>query len=110
MNRASWTPFVVDDEWRSAYKHAQTITNGDETDNLLHQCRLYSTLQMADYSAKLPAGDVIQCGCWQGHSTVAIATILAQHGFAGRFHVFGSFEGGLSAFTAKYESAFKLSE
>ena len=65
---------------------------------------------MADYSAKLPAGDVIECGCCNGHSTVAIATILAQHGFAGRFHVFGSFEGGVSAFTAKYESAFKLSE
>lgn len=110
INRASWTPFVVDDEWRSAYKHAQTITNGGETDNLLRQCRLHSTMQMADYSAKLPAGDMIECGCCNGHSTVAIATILAQHGFAGRFHVFDSFEGGLSAFTAKDESAFKLSE
>ena len=88
INRASWTPFVVDDEWRSAYKHAQTITNGGETDNLLRQCRLHSTMQMADYSAKLPAGDMIECGCCNGHSTVAIATILAQRGFAGRFHVF----------------------
>ena len=45
-------------------------------------------MQMADYSAKLPAGDMIECGCCNGHSTVAIATILAHRGFAGRFHVF----------------------
>jgi len=53
---------------------------------------------------------VIECGCWHGHSTIAIATILADRGFSGRFHVFDSFEGGLSDFQEKDESYFKLSD
>ena len=110
VNRAIWRPFVADDYWMSLYKTAQSITKGDATDNLFRQCRHYSTLQLASYAASLPDGDVIECGCWHGHSTVAIATILAAHGFAGRFHVFDSFEGGLSGFTEKDESTFKLSD
>jgi hypothetical protein len=65
---------------------------------------------MAAYAASLPEGDVIECGCWHGHSTVAIASILADRGFSGRFHVFDSFEGGLSNFTERDESFFQLSD
>ena len=110
VNKAIWKPFLVDDRWRSLYKTTQIATKGTATDNIFRQCRFYSTLQMADYAASLAAGDVIECGCWHGHSTVAIATILAGHGFSGRFHVFDSFEGGLSDFQEKDESYFKLSE
>ena len=110
VNKAIWKPFLVDDRWRSLYKTTQIATKGTATDNIFRQCRFYSTLQMADYAASLAAGDVIECGCWHGHSTVAIATILAGHDFSGRFHVFDSFEGGLSDFQEKDESYFKLSE
>lgn len=110
INRAMWKPLVMDDYWRSLYKTTQSLTKGDATDNIYRQCRFYSTFQMAHYAASLPVGDVIECGCWHGHSTVAIATILAEKGFSGRFHVFDSFEGGLSAFTAKDESFFRLSD
>lgn len=109
VNRAVWKPFNVDDYWTSLYKTTQALTKGESTDNIFRQCRLYSTLQMASYAASLPEGDVIECGCWHGHSTTAIASILAEHAFAGRFHVFDSFEGGLSEFTEKDESSFKLS-
>lgn len=110
INRAIWKPFVVDDNWRTLYKTTQAATQGSSTDNIFRQCRFYSTLQMANYAAALPAGDVIECGCWNGHSTIAIASILADHGFAGRFHVFDSFEGGLSEFKEQDESYFELSE
>jgi hypothetical protein len=110
INRAIWKPFVIDDKWRSLYKTTQAVTQGDSTDNIFRQCRFYSTLQMANYAASLPVGDVIECGCWHGHSTVAIAAILADHGFSGRFHVFDSFEGGLSDFQEEDESYFELSE
>ncbi len=109
INRAIWQPFVTDDRWRSLYKAAQAATNGKATDNIFRQCRFYSTFQMAHYAAALPHGDVIECGCWHGHSTVAIATILAEKGFTGRFHVFDSFEGGLSNFEPEDESPFHLS-
>lgn len=110
VNRALWKPLAVPDEWRTLYIEAQAKAGGEATDNIYRQCRLYSTLQMASYAAALPQGDVIECGCWHGHSTIAIATILARHGFGGRFHVFDSFEGGLSEFTANDESSFRLSE
>jgi O-methyltransferase len=110
INRAIWRPLVVDDRWRDLYKSTQARTQGDASDNIFRQCRFYSTFQMADYAATLPQGDVIECGCWHGHSTLAIATLLAAHGFDGRFHVFDSFEGGLSDFTAADESFFRLSE
>lgn len=110
INRAVWKPFVVPDEWRTLYNESQSLTGGEGTDNIFRQCRLYSTLQLAAYAATLPDGDVIECGCWHGHSTVAISRILARHGFQGRFHVFDSFEGGLSEFTSKDESSFALSQ
>ena len=110
INRAIWKPFIVDDNWRALYKTTQAVTQGSSTDNIFRQCRFYSTLQMANYAASLPVGDVIECGCWNGHSTVAIASILADLGFAGQFHVFDSFEGGLSDFQEKDESYFQLSE
>jgi len=110
INRAIWKPFVIEDKWRSLYKATQAETNGDSTDNIFRQCRFYSTLQMANYAASLPIGDVIECGCWHGHSTIAIASVLADHKFSGRFHVFDSFEGGLSDFQDKDESYFQLSE
>jgi O-methyltransferase len=110
INRAIWRPFVVDDPWRALYKSTQSRTKGDATDNIFRQGRFYSTFQMADYAASSEHGDVIECGCWHGHSTLAIATLLAQRGFDGRFHVFDSFEGGLSGFQPEDESFFRLSE
>lgn len=110
INRAIWKPFVVDDNWRTLYKTTQALTRGSSTDNIFRQCRFYSTVQLANYAAALPIGDVIECGCWHGHSTIAIASVLADHGFAGRFHVFDSFEGGLSDFQEKDESYFELSD
>jgi O-methyltransferase len=110
INRAIWRPLVADDQWRSLYKSTQIATNGTATDNIFRQCRFYSTFQLARYAARLPRGDVIECGCWHGHSTLAIATLLAEEKFSGQFHVFDSFEGGLSDFGIKDESSFELTE
>jgi O-methyltransferase len=45
-----------------------------------------------------PYLDFVECGCFYGHSTCMLATLLKQNGFTGQFHVFDSFE-GLSEFT-----------
>jgi O-methyltransferase len=110
INRASWKPFAIPDDWRQLYIDTQAMTKGDATDNFARQCRFYSTFQWAAHAAALPYGDVVECGCWHGHSTVAISRILRDHGFAGRFHVFDSFEGGLSNFTDADESFFELAD
>lgn len=110
INRAIWKPFVVHDQWRRHYQIAQKLSRGDATDNIFRQCRLYSTMQFAHHAASLPAGDVIECGCWNGHSAVAIGNVLATNGFSERFHVFDSFEGGLSEFKPEDESFFALTD
>jgi O-methyltransferase len=108
INRAIWRPLVAEDSWRALYKSTQALTKGDDTDNIFRQCRLYSTFQMASYATRLPAGDVVECGCWHGHSALGIATLLEAGHFAGRFHIFDSFEGGLSDFGPKDQSSFQL--
>ena len=40
--------------------------------------------------------DVAECGCWWGHSTWGISKIIQKSGRDINFHVFDSFEGGLS--------------
>ena len=40
--------------------------------------------------------DVAECGCWYGHSTWVISKIIQKSGQDINFHVFDSFEGGLS--------------
>jgi predicted O-methyltransferase YrrM len=110
-NRALWRPFVIDDKWRALYNWSIGVTHDEISDSITRQCRFYSTFQFADHTAaSLPEGDVVECGCWHGQSTIAIASLLQEHGFGGRFHVFDSFEGGLSDFTAKDDSLFHESE
>ena len=104
FNRAYFTPFARPDRWSRLYLESQEITSGAETDNVLRQCRFYSTLQFAEHAAALSDGDVVECGCWRGHSAVGISRILADHHFGGEFHVFDSFEGGLSEFKPEDDS------
>lgn len=67
------------------------------SDDFFKQCRFYSLQQMVEFAARtaLPT-DVAECGCWTGHSSYIICKILREHGFQGEFHIFDSFEGGLS--------------
>ncbi len=67
------------------------------SNSFLKQCRFYSLQQMVAYAVKQnPSGEFAECGCWKGHSTYIISKILADHRFSETFHVFDSFEGGLS--------------
>lgn len=65
-----------------------------------HQKRLrYHILYQAALRACLdhPDLDMVECGCFLGHSTFMIARALERNGFKGELHVFDSFE-GLSEF------------
>lgn len=94
----------VDRYWREAnggdpflelYHRARTLSGSN--DNVFKQNRLFTLHQMARrvIDDRVP-GDVVECGCWRGHSTWLIAEPLAAARWPGRFFVFDSFEGGLS--------------
>jgi O-methyltransferase len=72
------------------------------SDNFSKQLRFYSLQQIVEYilSLRLDA-DFAECGCWKGHSSFIISTLLSRHGFKNQFHIFDSFEGGLSEKTAE---------
>lgn len=79
------------------YYEAMRRAKVEWSDNFPKQCRFYSLQQMVELVLdQQPDGDFAECGCWKGHSTYIIASILSEHGFANEFHVFDSFEGGLS--------------
>ena len=37
-----------------------------------------------------------ECGCWHGHSSLVISSILKKNNFKNNFYIFDSFEEGLS--------------
>jgi len=71
--------------------------NVEMTDNFSKQCRFYSLLEIVEFAlAKKDGGEFVECGCWKGHSTYMIAKMLSENNYKDPFHVFDSFEGGLS--------------
>ena len=79
------------------YKEALRRAGVKSTDNFLKQSRFFSLQQMVGFVLdKKIAGDFAECGCWKGHSSYIVAKILKDKRFPGFFHIFDSFEGGLS--------------
>ncbi|MCX5677956.1 MAG: class I SAM-dependent methyltransferase [Candidatus Omnitrophica bacterium] len=80
-------------------------TKGEWTDNFSKQCRFYGLQEMAGWVlGKELGGDFAECGCWRGHSTYIISKILSDNNFRASFHVFDSFENGLSDKTPEDEN------
>lgn len=89
--------FFRKDKKIQLYYEGLKKANVEWSDNFLKQCRIYSLQQMVRFVMKKKlSADFVECGCWKGHSTYIISKILSQHGFSNTFHVFDSFEGGLS--------------
>jgi hypothetical protein len=69
----------------------------EDTDNFFKQCRSYRLQQMLTQVLDSGlTGNVAECGCWKGHSSYVISTILKKYNFDQKFSIFDSFEGGLS--------------
>ena len=67
------------------------------SDNFPKQLRFYSLYQMVCHVFHQNLiGDFAECGVWKGHSAYMISSILSENNFTGDFHIFDSFEGGLS--------------
>ena len=72
------------------------------SDNFSKQLRFFSLQQIIKHvlTQELDA-DFAECGCWKGHSSFIISTLLSKNNFQNQFHIFDSFEGGLSDKTTK---------
>jgi hypothetical protein len=84
------------------YQEGLIKTKMESTDNFSKEQRFFILQQIVQQTIKNNIlGDYVECGCWRGHSTYIIAKLLQRAGFKGTFHVFDSFEGGLSDKTNK---------
>lgn len=94
--------FLHDHERMVLHREGLTRSNMAWVDNFPLQCRMYSLQQLVERAVqKYPDGEFVECGCWKGHSAYVISSILAKHDFAKSFHIFDSFEGGLSDKTSE---------
>jgi hypothetical protein len=93
------------DPLNESYNVALEKAQGGMHDGLPKQMRYHVMQQLAAQAIRQdPWANVVECGCWQGHSTLLLERIVLHHGdHTTRLHVFDSFE-GLSEFTSKDES------
>ena len=97
MNLEILNAFAPGNPIRNAYRVAINTAQGGKPDNVYKQFRYYILHQLAQYTVKrFPLLNFVECGCWHGHSTLILASILLGQS-VGRLHVFDSFK-GLSEF------------
>lgn len=84
-------------EFIQIYYEALENTNSISRDQTIKQFRYFIVYQMVHHilNSKV-AGDIVECGCWRGHSAYIIARILQNRSEERLFFIFDSFEGGLS--------------
>jgi len=91
------TQYCKKDDYLQRYAEAIGKAGLKSSDNFFKQRRYYSVYQMVNHVInKGISGDFSECGCWKGHSTYMISKLLQDNGFSQTFHIFDSFEGGLS--------------
>jgi O-methyltransferase len=78
------------------YEDSMRATGMEWSDNFSKRCRFFSLCEIFETALNNSNGDVVECGCWRGHSAHMMATMLKQRDFSERFAIFDSFE-GLSA-------------
>ncbi len=94
-NSVSW--HYNADRYRALYEEGLDRSGMRWSDSFGKRARFYSLMQLVERAVKAdPSADAAECGCWKGHSTFVISTLLRSNGFKGRLRVFDSFEGGLS--------------
>lgn len=97
IDRFVFSPFLIPSVDYKLYAEAISRADGGWSDNFYKQCRYYSLVQIAAKAAVcFKACDIAECGVWKGHSAYMISKIFFDSGFAGTFHIFDSFQGGLS--------------
>lgn len=97
IDKSTLAQYLKKDDYLQAYFDAIEKAGLKAFDSFLNQRRLYQVYQMAKYIIKNNiSGDFSECGCWKGHSTYMVSKLLQDNEFNQTFHVFDSFEGGLS--------------
>jgi len=106
IDKNVWTPYFCPDDSFANYYEGLAKSKVEWSDNFYKQLRHYSLQEVCRYVLRRGlSGDLAECGCWKGHSAYLIAKLFAEEGHvATDFHIFDSFEGGLSEKTRQDEN------
>ncbi len=109
MNHDILNAYATGNPIRGLYQRAINAAQNGKPDNDYKQLRYYVMHQLAQHAiARFPDLNLVECGCWHGHSTLILANLM-QGKSSGRLHVFDSFK-GLSEFQAVDHSRFMDTE
>ena len=97
IDKMRWEPYYKPNHKMNLYFKGLKNAGVEWDDSFYKQLKFYSLQNMVYHvlSQEL-SGDFAECGVWKGHSAYVISSILSINKFAGDFHIFDSFEGGLS--------------
>ena len=97
VDKMVWEPFCRQIDRVKLYQTAMDVTDMRDTDNFPRQLRFDSLQQTIQHVLKNKIeGDFAECGCWKGLSAYITCHYIAENGGGRAFHIFDSFEGGLS--------------
>ena len=97
IDRFIFSPFLNKEKEVELYSEAITKADATWSDNFYKQCRYYSLAQVANMASQRFSNlDTAECGVWKGHSAYMLSKIFVENNYSGTFHIFDSFEGGLS--------------
>ena len=97
LDKNIWEPYYNPDKKMIQYFKGLISSGTEQHDSFGKQLRLYSLQNMVYHILRQELnGDFAECGVWKGHSAYVISMILSASKFTGGFHIFDSFEGGLS--------------
>ena len=97
IDKNVWEPYYNPDHKMNLYSEGLKSLGVERYDGFSKQLRHYSLQNMVYHILRQGlSGDFAECGVWKGHSAYIISSILSMKKFSGDFHIFDSFEGGLS--------------
>lgn len=97
IDKNAWEPYYNPDHKMNLYFEGLKSSGSERSDGFTKQLRHYSLQNMVYHILRQElSGDFAECGVWKGHSAYVISSILSMNKFSGDFHIFDSFEGGLS--------------
>ncbi len=88
-----WLPFANDDIHIKAFFDFMQLEKAKDSNGKRIRFFLLSGLVEELARRGQLQADVAECGCYMGHSSFLIASVLKHCDFDGRFHIFDSFEG-----------------
>ncbi len=97
INTKEFIPIKQNHSNFKLYNSGLKKTKNSQSDNIYKQLRFFSLMQIVKHILNNDkVYDFAECGCWKGHSSFIISKLIVENNKDIDFHIFDSFEDGLS--------------